>query len=133
MVDRRIAIPIDGPDYGAPSMDDPITRLPRNRAEAWVQVTPERQLSLLARVRYFGQSYDMGNGAIADPSCPAGSTPLVKCVGYTTVEATATWQISRKYLGVARVDDLFDVRPETRPGYHTAGRVVTVIFQGQWD
>ena len=31
---------------------------------------------------------------------------------------------------VVDVDDLTDVRPETRAGHHTAGRVVSLVMQG---
>ena len=36
------------------------------------------------------------------------------------------------YLAVLRLDDLFDVQPETRAGYHTAGRVGSLVVQGTW-
>ena len=49
------------------------------------------------------------------------------------IEACVTAQISKQYLGVLRVDDLADVRPETRAGYHTAGRVVSLVMQATWE
>jgi outer membrane receptor protein involved in Fe transport len=101
----------------APAIDDPLDRLPHQRAEGWVQVTPARQMSLLARVRYFGESKDKGN--------------MVS--GYTIVEATASAAITKEYLAVLHIDDLLDVRPETRSGYHTPGRVISLVLQGQWQ
>jgi outer membrane cobalamin receptor len=98
-----------------PAVDDPLDRLPHHRAEGWIQVTPERRVSLLTRVRYFGESIDQAN----------------QVPGYTLVEATASAALSREYLAVLRCDDLLDVRPETRHGYHTPGRVVFLVLQGQ--
>ena len=100
----------------AAAVDDPLDRLPRHRADGWVQITPERRVALLARARYFGASNDQG----------------VRVSGYTVVEATATAQLTNEYLAVLRCDDLLDARPETRNGYHTAGRVVMLVLQGQW-
>jgi hypothetical protein len=34
---------------------------------------------------------------------------------------------------VLRVDDVTNVRPETRKGYHTAGRVISLIVQATWE
>jgi outer membrane receptor protein involved in Fe transport len=99
------------------AVDDPLDRLPHSRGEAWVQVTPEPRFSLLARVLAFGSSIDQ--------------TKTVP--GYTIVQATATAQLSREYLAVLRCDDLLDARPETRSGYHSAGRVISVVLQGQWQ
>jgi outer membrane receptor protein involved in Fe transport len=99
------------------AVDDPLDRLPHHRAEGWVQVTPERRISVLARVRYLGESID--------------KTKLVS--GYTLVEATATAALTKEYLAVLRIDDLLDVRPETRAGYHTPGRVIALVLQGQWQ
>jgi outer membrane receptor protein involved in Fe transport len=103
------------------AVNDPIDRLPHNRAEGWVQVTPERRFALLARVRYFGDSLAQGTAV----------------PGYVIVEGTATAQLTRAYLAVLRVDDLFDRRPVVNvmggAAYHTAGRVITLLLQGQWD
>lgn len=99
------------------SGDDPLDRLPHHRTEGWVQGTPHPKLTLLARVRYFGDSVDR--------TMPVG--------GYTLVEATATSPITKSYLAVLRVEDALNVRPETRAGYHTAGRVITLVLQGQWQ
>jgi len=101
---------------GKPAVDDPIDRLPHQRAEGWVQVTPEPRVSALARVQFFGDSIDNTK--------PVGS--------YTLVQASVSGAISPEYLAVLRVDDLLDARPETRAGYHTAGRVVSVVLQGTW-
>ena len=102
---------------GKPAVDDPVDRLPHSRAEGWVQVTPESRVSVLARVQYFGDSIE--------------STKRVP--DYTVVGATASAQLSREYLLVLRADDLLDVRPETRAGYHTAGRPIFLVFQGTWQ
>jgi len=101
---------------GRPAVDDPIDRLPHHRAEGWVQVTPEPRVSALARVQYFGASIDQMK--------PVG--------GYTIVQASVSGAITPAYLAVLRVDDLLDVRPETRSGYHTAGRVISAVLQGTW-
>ncbi|MGH9887446.1 MAG: hypothetical protein ACREBE_18090, partial [bacterium] len=53
--------------------------------------------------------------------------------GYVVFEACVTAQITKEYLGVLRVDDLADEQPETRAGYHTAGRVVSLVMQGSWQ
>ena len=53
--------------------------------------------------------------------------------GYTTLEATLTAPITKQYLAVVRVDDVTDVAPETRKGYHQPGRVVSLIIQGTWE
>jgi hypothetical protein len=49
----------------------------------------------------------------------------------TVVEAGASGRVGA-YLLVGRIEDVFDVRPATRSGYHTAGRVVSVAVQGEW-
>ena len=100
-----------------PAVDDPLDRLPHNRWEAWAQATPYRDVSALVRVTYFGESINQ----------------LVHVPGYTLLLATVTWQISPKYLLVLRGDDLLDARPETRAGYHSAGRTITAVFQAQWQ
>jgi outer membrane receptor protein involved in Fe transport len=92
-------------------------RLPKHRAEGWVEVTPETRIVLNARVRYYGEFLDQ-------------MTPLP---AYTTVEATATATLSRKYLVVVRGDDLLNRRPETRQNYFGAGRVISLVLQGQWE
>ena len=97
--------------------DDPLDRLPHNRFDAWAQVTPRAGLSGLVRAIYFG---DNKNGGMV-------------LQGYTTVQATLTWQIDRQYLAVLRGDDLSNTRPETRPGVFGPGRTVSVVFQGSWE
>jgi len=97
--------------------DDPLDRLPHHRWDAWAQVRPESRISVLARAKYFGAANDQTR----------------RVDGYTLIEACITAQITRQYLGVLRVDDVADVRPETRAGYHTAGRVVSLIMQGTWE
>lgn len=97
--------------------DDPLDRLPAHRADAWARFLPTDQYSALVRVRYFGESIDRG----------------VTVGGYGLVEATLTAQFSKEYLGVLRVEDALDQQPETRLGYHTAGRVFSLVLQGSWQ
>jgi outer membrane cobalamin receptor len=96
---------------------DPIDRLPHHRLEGWVQATPDPRLAVLARVRYFGESVDKGT----------------RVPGYTLLEGSISSAITKQYLGVLRVEDLLNLRPETRAGYHTAGRVITLVIQGSWE
>jgi outer membrane cobalamin receptor len=91
--------------------------LPRHRWDAWVQGRPGARISALARVKYYGRAIDR----------------TMRVGGYTLVEASVTAQITPQYLGVLRLDDLLDARPETRAGYHTAGRVVSLVVQGTWE
>jgi outer membrane receptor protein involved in Fe transport len=100
----------------SPPVADPLDRLPHHRADGWVQVNPRPGMSLLARAHYFGMSIDQ----------------TVHVPGYTLVELTGNAQLARDYLLVLRCDDLLDVRPETRAGYHAEGRTVSVVVQGQW-
>jgi outer membrane receptor protein involved in Fe transport len=95
----------------------PLERLPSHRADGWVQVTPDPRISVQARVRYFGESRDKG----------------ATVSGYATIDATVTAPLTKQYLGVLRIDDVTDVRPETRKDYHTAGRVISLIIQGSWE
>lgn len=95
----------------------PLERLPGHRTDGWVRVMPDRRISVLGRVKYFGESFDQG-----------AAIP-----GYAIIDATVTAPITKEYLGVLRVDDVTDVRPETRKGYHTAGRVISLVVQGTWE
>ena len=97
--------------------DDPLDRLPHHRWDGWVQARPDSRFSALARVRYFGSAIDK----------------TMQVDGYTLVEANVTAQVTKQYLAVLRVDDLMNVRPETRAGYHTAGRVISLVMQGTWE
>jgi outer membrane receptor protein involved in Fe transport len=97
--------------------DEPLDRLPHHRADAWVAVHPLTQLSALARARYTGGSFDKG----------------VETDSYVLVEGTLTARITKEYLGVLKVDDALDKRPETRMGYRMPGRTVSVVFQGTWE
>jgi vitamin B12 transporter len=97
---------------------DAINRLPRNKLEGWVQATPDPRVALLARVKYFGDSIDMGSAVVK---------------GYTLVEASASAQITKQYLTVLRVDDLLDARPQDRAGFSGPGRVISLVLQGNWD
>jgi outer membrane cobalamin receptor len=74
-------------------------------------------LSALVRARFQGSAIDR----------------MVRTDAYTLVEATVSAQLSSEYLAVLRIDDALDVRPETRTGFRTVGRVVTFVFQGTWQ
>jgi outer membrane receptor protein involved in Fe transport len=104
-------------DAGGATHDDPLPRLPHNRWDGWIQGRIEPRLTAIARIKYFGRAIDQGT--------------LVS--GYATVDATVSAQVTPEYLAVVKVDDVFDRRPETRAGYHTAGRVVSVVIQGAWQ
>jgi len=106
-----------GASYDHVGGGDSLDRLPQHKADAWIAGRPHPRVRVLARARYTGESIDRS----------------VVVPGYTLVELTATAQLSREYLAVVRVEDLADVRPETRAGYVSAGRVVTVVIQGQWE
>ena len=95
---------------------DAISRLPRNKVEGWIQGSPLPGLALLARVAYFGNNFQ---GATRNEH-------------YTLVQATATWQATKEYLAVLRVDDLLDVAPITRAGFSLPGRVISLVLQGTW-
>ena len=97
--------------------DDPIDRLPHHRFDLWAQGTLDTRFSGIVRVKYFGRSID--------------KTIVVS--GYPLLEANLTAQLSKEYLAVFRIDDLLDEQPETRAGYHTAGRVVSLVLQGMWQ
>lgn len=92
-------------------------RLPKHRAEGWVEVRPDPRLALHTRIRYSSSFVDQGE-----------TLP-----GYTTVEATATATLSRQYLIALRADDVLNVRPETRANYFGPGLVVSLVLQGQWE
>jgi hypothetical protein len=104
-------------DPGGVSHDDPLNRLPHHRWDGWVQIRSDLRYSALARVVYSGQAIDQGQ----------------KVDGYATLQANLTAQITPQYLAVLNVDDLTDVRPQTRSGYHTAGRVISLMMQGTWQ
>jgi len=101
----------------APTGDEPLQRLPHHRWDGWVQGRLDDRVSVLARVKYFGPSNDQG----------------MRVAGYTLVEANAAAQITARYLAVLRVDDLLDAQPETRSGFHAAGRVISLVMQGTWE
>lgn len=99
------------------SGDDPLDRLPRHRWDAWVQARPARGFSALARVKFFGSAIDQTR----------------RVDGYTLLDANFSAQITAQYLAALRIDDLLDARPETRAGYHSAGRVISIVMQGTWE
>jgi outer membrane cobalamin receptor len=96
---------------------DPIDRLPHHRWDAWVKALPDARISALARLTYFGSAVDQTR----------------RVDGYTLVEANLTAQITKQYLAVLRVDDLLNIAPETRAGYHMPGRVISIVMQGTWE
>jgi outer membrane receptor protein involved in Fe transport len=96
---------------------DPLDRLPAHRVDAWLSATPVPSVTALGRLRYFGRRIDQGQMLGA----------------YTTVEASVTGKLSALYLMVLRVDDLLDKQPETRNGYRSEGRVVSLMLQGIWQ
>ncbi|MDQ3299817.1 MAG: TonB-dependent receptor [Myxococcota bacterium] len=118
-----IAAPLEaGGSYGfirAKSADsnEPLDRLPHHRADAWAQITPWTGISALVRARYIGPAIDRA----------------MVTEQYVLLEATARAVIAKDYLAVLKVDDATDVRPETRAGFHTPGRTITVVFQGMWQ
>ncbi|MBX3159601.1 MAG: TonB-dependent receptor [Deltaproteobacteria bacterium] len=107
--DRRVGAAMGGLD--------PLDRLPHHRFDAWARALPRKGYTALVRARYLGGSRDQGNTTD----------------GYMLVEASASAQVTRDYLGVLRIDDLLDRRPETRSGFHGPGRVISLIFQGSWQ
>jgi outer membrane cobalamin receptor len=115
-------------EYGDPNSNDdvvdthPLNYLPTNKFDAWVQVTPLSRLSAIVRAIYVGSAYGSGN-----------TSGEVLLPGYTTLEATVTWQINTKYLFVLRGEDLTDVRPQLMPHVYGYGTEVYAIFQGTWN
>lgn len=97
--------------------DDPLDRLPHHRWDGWVKAQPDPRFSAIARVKYFGAAIDQTR----------------RVDGYALVEANLTAQLTKQYLAVLRLDDLLNTRPETRAGYHAAGRVLALVVQGTWE
>jgi outer membrane receptor protein involved in Fe transport len=97
--------------------DDPLDRLPHHKFDAWARLILNDRYSAVVRAKYFGASRDKG----------------MDVGGYTLLEGNLTAQLSKEYLAVLRVDDALDVRPETRIGYHSAGRVISIVLQGAWQ
>jgi hypothetical protein len=96
---------------------DPIDRFPRHRADSWARVTPTAMFAAFVRARYTGRARDQ-----------LETTPA-----YVVWDASVTANLRGDWLGVLRCDDLLDERPETRAGYHTSGRVISLALQGTWD
>jgi outer membrane cobalamin receptor len=96
--------------------DDPLDRLPHHRADGWVQVTPVAAVSALVRARYTGTAIDR-------------EMPTEE---HVLLEGTLTARVG-EYLGVLKVEDALDVRPETRAGYHMPGRTISFVLQGMWE
>ncbi|MGE5183990.1 MAG: TonB-dependent receptor [Acidobacteriota bacterium] len=97
--------------------DNPLDFLPHHHGEVTAIVTPMARLAAVARVRYFSDATDGGQ--------------IVP--GYTLVEASVNAQLSREYMGVLRVDDLLDAQPELRAGYHSPGRVISLVLQASCE
>jgi hypothetical protein len=97
--------------------EDPLDRLPHHRADGWVQVTPLAAISALVRARYTGEAIDREMPTEA----------------HVLLEGTVSARLGKEYLGVLKVEDALDVRPETRAGYHMPGRTISVVFQGMWE
>ncbi len=108
-------------DYAFANSDtlgpDPLPRFPHHRGEGWVRGYLDPQASAMFRTRYVGSAIDSG-----------GVTPA-----YVVSDATLTYSPSARWLAVLHCEDVFDRRPETRFGYHTVGRVVSLALQGTWD
>jgi outer membrane cobalamin receptor len=97
---------------------DPLDRFPKHRGEAWASVAPVPAVTALARARAFGHAVDRGM-----------TTPR-----YLLCEASLTASLhGGDWLGVLRIDDLFDARPETRVGFRLPGRTFSLALQGTWD
>lgn len=97
--------------------DEPLDFLPHHKFDAWVRLLFSRDVSALVRAKYISTAFD--NNA--------------KVGNYVLVEANMTAQLGKRYLGVLRVDDALDRRPELRAGYPSTGRVVSLVLQGSWD
>lgn len=108
-----------GGSYNFVETDQPTTeqRLPHHRGDAWASIQPLTGYTVLARGRFFGKAVDR----------------MERVPAYALVELTASAQIDKDYLVVTRVEDLLDERPETRAGYFSPGRVITLVLQGQWQ
>ncbi|HVK78105.1 MAG TPA: TonB-dependent receptor [Kofleriaceae bacterium] len=98
-------------------IDDPLDRLPDHRADGWIKGTPIDALTVVGRVRWFGEAIDRATTVDS----------------YYLVEASASAQFGGDWLAVVRCDDLLDERPETRSGFHLPGRVFSLIVQGTWE
>ncbi len=96
---------------------DPIDRFPEHRADGWVRAIPVPWISALVRGRYAGRAVDR-----------AMTTPA-----YGLWEASITGNLRGDWIGVLRMEDIMDVRPETRIGYRLPGRVISLVLQGTWD
>jgi outer membrane cobalamin receptor len=105
-----------------PPLQDPIDRLPHHRFDAWAEGRFRGRFSGVARVTYYGPSTDM-----------TGIGGPMQVSGYALVSANLAAQLTPQYLGVLRVDDLLDARPEIRTGFHSPGRIVSIVLQGAWD
>ncbi|MDQ3334134.1 MAG: TonB-dependent receptor [Myxococcota bacterium] len=96
--------------------DEPLDFLPHHKLDAWLRGT-YRAGSALVRAKYISTALDGGR----------------EVGNYTLVEMNVTAQLGKTYLGVLRVDDLLDKRPDVRAGYPSTGRVVSLVLQGSWD
>lgn len=100
----------------AQQQEEPLDHLPHHRFDAFARLIASTRLSGVVRVRFYGEAIDR-----------------MRTVGaYALLEGNLTWQLTDDYLGVLRIDDALDVRPETRSGYHAPGRVISLVLQGSW-
>jgi hypothetical protein len=100
-----------------PAHDDPIDLLPRHRGDAWIQGRPLHWLSAQLRATYASATLDRG----------------VPVASATVISADLSARLAGSYLATARIDDLANERPELHSGFHTAGRVVSLVLQVTWD
>jgi hypothetical protein len=96
--------------------DEPLDFLPHHKLDAWVRGIAWRDIAALVRAKYMSTAFDGG----------------AKVGNYTLVEASLTAPLG-DYLGVLRVDDALDKRPEVRAGFPSTGRVVSLVLQGTWN
>jgi hypothetical protein len=100
-----------------PWRDDPLDFLPRHRGDAWLRITPIRRVVVMGRVRHAGESIDRMNTVSAS----------------TLVDASASAELGGDWLGVLRLDDMLDERPEVRSNVRGPGRVLSLVIQGTWN
>ncbi len=122
---------IQAKSYSDPNSNDdvisthPLPRLPVNRWDAWVQVTPMRRDCIAHQP---ARSTSRKARRTAAEQAATGRRPA-----YTTIQATATWQINNRYLFVLRGEDLTNTRPEFNNNVYGLGTEIFAILQGTWD
>ncbi len=96
--------------------DEPLDFLPHHKLDAWIEGSFPHRVSALVRAKYISTALD-GGETIGD---------------YALVEGSVTAQLGG-YLGVLRLDDALDKRPEVRAGFPGPGRVISLVLQGTWN